>query len=288
MTPQQPVVLFVEDESFVLREFTKVLSEMNCRLIAVADPDEALRHIEGEPRIDLLLTDVQMALRGDTLLSQMEAKGGRWAGVALARKFRRRFPAAPVVFWTALYDSEFRGALNKLGNTRLISKRQDAMAVIDEIRNAIEGIQSGERPRIFIVHGHDRVLLDDVRNFLAGDLRLPEPTILKETASLGSTLIEKIEREALNIDLVIVLLTPDDHVVSSDGKMASRRARQNVIFELGYFMGLLGREHGQIVILFKDDVEVPTDIQGVLMIDVTHGTGPEKESIKREIQGWLG
>src|SRR5215831_10837071 len=65
-------------------------------------------------------------------------------------------------------------------------------------------------PSVFIVHGHDHAMKLDLKNYLQNVLGLPEPIILHERPSLGRTIVEKFEEEAANVDLVMVLLTPDD------------------------------------------------------------------------------
>jgi hypothetical protein len=90
--------------------------------------------------------------------------------------------------------------------------------------------------KIFIVHGHD----NEAKNELA---RLVESLglttiILYEQPNAGKTIIEKFESNASEVGYALVLLTPDDSWGSTDVKI-QRRARQNVILELGYFMGKL-------------------------------------------------
>ena len=71
---------------------------------------------------------------------------------------------------------------------------------------------------------------------------------------------------------VFVLLTPDDEVVNPGApESGTRRARQNVILELGFFLGRLGRESGKILLLHKGPIEIPSDIAGIEYIDITNG-----------------
>jgi predicted nucleotide-binding protein len=55
-------------------------------------------------------------------------------------------------------------------------------------------------------------------------------------------------------------LTPDDSGALADGKIQPR-ARQNVILELGYFMGSLGRD--RVCCLSTSNIELPSDILGI-------------------------
>lgn len=120
--------------------------------------------------------------------------------------------------------------------------------------------------KIFIVHGHDTGVKNTVARFLENlDL---EVIILHEKPDKGKTIIEKLEVNSSDLDIgyTVVLLTPDDIVAAlEDDKKDKRnnlRARQNVIFELGYFIAKLGRE--RVRALYVDGVEVPSDYSGVL------------------------
>ena len=90
------------------------------------------------------------------------------------------------------------------------------------------------------------------------------PIILHEQPNQGRTIIEKFE-EYSDVGFAVVLLTPDDVGGPADESSTQRpRARQNVILELGFFLGKLGRE--RTCALLVDDVEIPSDYDGVLYI----------------------
>jgi predicted nucleotide-binding protein len=119
---------------------------------------------------------------------------------------------------------------------------------------------AAESKDVFIVHGHDAAAKFEVARFLE-KLGL-NPIILHELADGGRTIIEKFEANA-NVGFAVILLTPDDvgHPKDNASKITPR-ARQNVILELGFFLGKLGRH--RVCALKKGDIELPTDYSGVL------------------------
>ena len=115
--------------------------------------------------------------------------------------------------------------------------------------------------KVFLIHGRDEAAKLDVARFLE-QLDL-EPVILAEQPSGGKTIIEKFETHA-DVGYAVALLTADD-VGSRHGEDAVQpRARQNVIFELGYFIGRLGRE--RVCALTKGQPEIPSDYSGVVYV----------------------
>ena len=82
---------------------------------------------------------------------------------------------------------------------------------------------------------------------------------------------------------MFVLLTPDDKVVSSGTGEQKRRSRQNVIFELGFFYGALERRTGRIILLHKGSTELPSDISGIVWIDINNGIAAAGEEIRKEV-----
>jgi len=123
------------------------------------------------------------------------------------------------------------------------------------IGEAAEAIAPSKK--VFIVHGHAEGAREAVARFLE-QLGL-EPIILHEQPNQGRTVIEKFEAHA-DVGFAIVLLTPDDEGGPAAGKRRPR-ARQNVILELGYFIGRLGR--AQVCALKAGNLELPSDILGI-------------------------
>jgi len=118
------------------------------------------------------------------------------------------------------------------------------------------------QPRVFLVHGRDEAAMETVARFLER-LNL-QVVILHEKANEGRTLVEKFEAHS-NVDYAVVILTPDDagHPSLEPGN-ARPRARQNVVFELGYFYGRLGRS--RVCALYKSGIELPSDLNGVAYV----------------------
>jgi hypothetical protein len=114
---------------------------------------------------------------------------------------------------------------------------------------------------VFIVHGHSDTARTQLKNLLSA-LGL-EPIILSEQTHRGRTIIEELEHHSVTSSFAFVLMTPDDIGPDREGK-SLRRARQNVVLELGWFMGRLGRD--SVILISQGDIELPSDILGVLYL----------------------
>ncbi|MFA7235728.1 MAG: nucleotide-binding protein [Phycisphaeraceae bacterium] len=139
-------------------------------------------------------------------------------------------------------------------------------------------VNSVNTSRIFIVHGHDESERKKVARFVE-KLGL-EAIILHEQSNRGQTIIEKLERYA-SVDFAVILLTPDDWGGKNQTKNLKPRARQNVILELGFFYGKLGRS--RVCALHKGDVELPSDFNGVLYVPLDEG-GAWQAKLTKEIK----
>jgi hypothetical protein len=135
-----------------------------------------------------------------------------------------------------------------------------------DVQNSILGLHIQPKQeisrKIFLVHGHAEKTKQDVATFLKTlDL---DVVILHEKANEGQTIVEKFEKHS-DVGFAVVLLTPDDVGASAnEPEKTKRRARQNVILELGYFIGKLGRN--RVCPLYIEEVELPSDIHGVLYV----------------------
>lgn len=132
--------------------------------------------------------------------------------------------------------------------------------------------------RVFIVHGHDEAPKEAVARFIT-KIGL-EPVILHEQANRGMTIVEKLEANG-NVGYAVVLLTPDDRGRGGSEEEEKPRARQNVILELGYFLGRLGRE--RVMAILQGEVEIPSDYMGVVYTQFDDG-GAWRQRLARELQ----
>ncbi|MEM7006685.1 MAG: nucleotide-binding protein [Pseudomonadota bacterium] len=132
--------------------------------------------------------------------------------------------------------------------------------------------------KVFIVHGHDGEARETVARFVEkiGLVAI----ILHEQANKGRTVIEKVEANS-DVGFAIVLLTPDDVGRSVASDELEPRARQNVLLELGYFIGQLGRE--KVCALKKGTLEIPSDFAGVVWENMDDAGG-WKQALARELE----
>lgn len=120
--------------------------------------------------------------------------------------------------------------------------------------------------KVFVVHGHDDTAKTNLEVFLR-EIGL-EPIVLHRQADEGLTIIEKFEKHA-DVGYAFILLTPDEiaYIRSDDAKPDAERnkefrARPNVIFEFGYFVGKLGRS--KVCCLYTGNVTLPSDLSGII------------------------
>lgn len=127
-----------------------------------------------------------------------------------------------------------------------------------------------QRKTVFIVHGHRPSVIRGIRAALS---EIPELDIkiLSLERNRGRTLIEKFEQTAHHSHLAIIAATADDYGYAKKPKRTKRprreqRARQNVIFEWGFFVGRLGRDG--VILLYEEGVELPSDLRGIVHISL--------------------
>lgn len=165
-----------------------------------------------------------------------------------------------------LFDSWQKCRDRQMGHLEgLIVRSEDTNSVASSSQSVSESKSKPLHPtnKVFIVHGHDVETKESVARFLER-LRL-DPIILHEQPNSGRTIIEKFEAFS-NVGFAVVLLTPDDVGASSaTPNELKSRARQNVILELGYFMGKLSRY--RVCALHKKGIEIPSDYQGILYVE---------------------
>lgn len=188
-------------------------------------------------------------------------------------------PKYPIPEVRKAYQKGIKDAITRLTSLRdfLEEKLKDLETTSPSKVEDVLRTETGRK--VFIVHGHDELSRETVARFISA-LEL-DPIILHEQANQGNTIIEKLETH-IRVDFAVVLLTPDDiGYPADDPKQARPRARQNVILELGLFLGSLSRK--RVCALYKGDVEIPSDYSGVLFIPMDNA-GAWKLKLAKEMK----
>ena len=255
-----------------------------------ADSNVFARHIGKlsrllhEPSVESISQDLQNAVDADAILAAGNATQGGMVGSARLlwpTKLREelgfvitmidRFASdeADREGWTFAHTFFYNGSnsitsmLQHMVAQMIVPFARDYIGYVRAQTGASEATMLPPRSepaarKAFIVHGHDDGSREAVARFLE---RINfEAIILHEKANQGQTIIEKIERHG-DVGFAIVLLTPDDEGCVKGGS-PRLRARQNVILELGYFIGRLTRS--RVCALRRGDVEIPSDFGGVV------------------------
>ena len=226
--------------------------------------------------IDLLISNSVRC--SDPRFKEWEFRADRFLAKHYGQESEERIRFSKVDF------GEYHGQNDILAGIRCKSGLQEAKAIfkvyLDELEQedfdrAAERIKAvgGEvvkinnwvekkYDKVFIVHGHDKALKQEVARIV--EKQGLEAIILSEQANQGKTIIEKIEENA-DVGAAICLFTGDDYGKAKGANSENLRARQNVVFEAGYFMGKLGR--GNVIIVADKDLELPSDMQGVVYTD---------------------
>lgn len=223
--------------------------------------------------IDLLISNSVRC--SDPRFKEWEFRADRFLAKHYGQESEERIRFSGVDF------GEYHGQNDILASVRCKSGLQEAKAIfkvyLDELEQedfdrAAERIKAvgGEvvkinnwvekkYDKVFIVHGHDNALKQEVARII--EKQGLEAVILSEQANGGKTIIEKIEENS-DVGAAICLFTADDYGRAKDATSENLRARQNVVFEAGYFMGKLGR--GNVILIASPDIEIPSDLQGVV------------------------
>jgi len=132
---------------------------------------------------------------------------------------------------------------------------------------------------VFLIHGHDELNLLRLRVLLKDRWNV-DSIVLREKPGKGRTLIEKFENEATAATFAIALMSPDD-VVECSGP-SYPQARPNVVFELGWFYGRLGRE--RVCIVMQKGTKIHSDLDGISRIDFQDSVENVVADIEKELK----
>lgn len=246
-------------------------------------------------RVEQAKSIIAVSARNGAALDEAEARYHRWNtyNEELIRRmftteeyfisYRSAFAMSSVAFGKPDISQQWRRFEQQISRKlNFLDTLAESLDLIDEAPDVITDARI-PRPvlsfnianrKIFLVHGQNNEAKSVVARFI--EKCGLEPIILHEQADQGRTIIEKFEQEA-DVGFAVILLTPDDVGGLAEpgdvpaSKELKRRARQNVILELGYFIARLGR--ARVCALRKGDVELPSDFNGVIYTPLSADDG---------------
>jgi predicted nucleotide-binding protein len=177
-----------------------------------------------------------------------------------------------------LGSPSFKGVENVLGVVRasLTRLRRNPERLVR--RKAEESLR--QRENVFVIHGRDEAKWRELKDMIQSEFRL-NPIVLLEQPDAGcKTVIEKFEHYAQTCSYAIAVFTPDDEVTS--GAETYLQARPNVIYELGWFCGRLGR--GNVMLLLKEGTSMFSDFGGIIQKRFTHNVIEKVVEIRRDLE----
>jgi len=250
----------------------------------IASATESLKRLEEIASADLIILDIIMAWPEGRPTKGIFSTST--AGMEIMLEIRKQNNTIPIIAYSATQDATVIEAIREYINCYFISKWEDHSFrdLLNQINRALGVKSNPTAPQSFIIHGHDEKVKLELKNFIQNILQFPEPIILHERPNGGRTIIEKLEHYAEMSTIVFVLLTPDDiNAIGGETNDQKRQARQNVIFEMGYFLGAFGRDSGRIILLYKPPLDLPSDISGIVYIDISGGIEAAGEKIRKEV-----
>jgi CheY-like chemotaxis protein len=244
-------LLLVDDTPQFVVSRKKILENAGYE-VQTADTPEAARQILRDRDVHVDLAIIDLRLRDGGKLDR--------SGLDLAREF----PRVPRLICT-MHDDDARAVAAAAGlGVEVVFK--------DYPDDLLKGIRRALKPQIFLAHGRDAQAMNNVKQELEDRLKLGVIVLAEQTGG-GRSILEKLEENS-RVEFAVVILTPDDMACEATPEIAAGRskpeytlrARQNVIFELGFFIGRLGRKH--VFVLCKGDVEIPSDYRGIGFISL--------------------
>jgi CheY-like chemotaxis protein len=275
-------LLLIEDDAFYAQFISELLADRKISATLVTSAEEALAlNIDD---YDSAIIDIMLPNDPEKSgVSVEESRGGFSTGVAVARRLRQKKPDIKIVVMTSDLTGVDAESWAKDHSIPFVRKDEGPGALLRALGHLGVGTDSETTPLAFIIHGHDETALMELKDFIQNTLKWREPVVLREQPSSGKTIIEKFEQYSSLVDFVFVLLTPDDTIHAPGATSDKRRSRQNVVFEMGFFYGSLGRRSGRILLLHKGPTELPSDIAGVVYVNIDAGVKAAGEQIRKEV-----
>lgn len=263
-------IYLIDDDAFFTDTLKGILGDLGFSAKTFASAKQFEKHLRKPPPYAMIV-DLAVPIGNSALISSSQAKGGHDTGITLLRLAKQSWFTTRLVLITGKPSND----------ARCWCEENEVEYLLKPIsRSTLERCLGLRRLRAFIVHGRDQDAIDKIKSTLV-DLNI-EPIVLMEQQNRGRTVIEKFEKVSSSCDVAIIALSPEDigRIAIDPTSKEKMRMRQNVLFELGYFCGSFGRTSGRVILIEFSDLDIPSDLAGVMIIDGTK----DKDTLTNEIR----
>ncbi len=257
-------ILIIDDDRLFVRACAEHLLARPWDIKACFSAEQAKLLLRGE-RFDAVLLDL--------MLPPTYSK----EGLDLLRELRSLYVDTAVIMMTQKESgmTEIVAEAMRCGAVYFLDKQSPVF--YKRMFNMLDEVIAERRNSIFLSHGHNELIKLRVKDYLGSNLKR-NTIVLSDLPSLGLTVVEKLERASERCCFAVIVMTKDDEQRSGD-----RRARQNVVHELGFFQGKYGRQ--RVVLVVEQGVELFSNISGIVRIEFEHDHFDEiLEPLRREIE----
>jgi predicted nucleotide-binding protein len=137
-----------------------------------------------------------------------------------------------------------------------------------------------KKENVFLIHGRDEAKWRELKDIVQSEFRLNPIVLMQQPDAGAKTVVEKFEHYAESCAYAIAIFTPDDEV--SSGTEVYLQARPNVIYELGWFCGRLGR--GNVMLLLKEGTSIFSDFGGIIQKRFSHNVAERLVEIRKDLE----
>lgn len=238
--------ILVEDEREIAVQCVNIMEQCGLSVTYFADADKARTHLLNSSA-DIAVIDLMLP------------PSFKDEGVRLLQWAKQRLPSLDAVLITKQQEKTTELVANamRLGARFFLDK--ETATFFSKLEFYLKEIIVEKASNVFISHGHSELLKLKLKDFVQNRYG-KTPVILSELASVGLTIVEKLEKASKSCKCAIILMTKDDE--TRDGGI---RARQNVIHEIGFFQGKYGRK--RVILLAESGVELFSNISGIVRVE---------------------
>ncbi|MEM8509441.1 MAG: TIR domain-containing protein [Bacteroidota bacterium] len=137
-------------------------------------------------------------------------------------------------------------------------------------------------PKLFIASSKEAIRTARALKVLLESENLRPRVWSNAFETLGESYLERLEAISEEYDYGVFVFNDDDDLVSKEEKMQS--TRDNVIFELGLFVGKHNRRKAFILWPENKNVKLPSDFEGIILAEYNAQTKKNGPSLKARLK----